>query len=93
MKAKEFNEYCAEVMGYLHKDGFFYQYEIEPSCKIRYNPYEDLNQTAEVVEVLALRETPPKPMWSNRVFGDKIYSGDSIKSILQEFIISTKAKP
>lgn len=50
MNNDDFNRKCAEIMEYLFKDGKFYQYDTTPDCRISYDPYNDLNQLAEVVE-------------------------------------------
>ena len=77
--AEEFNKYCADVMNY--------NYEVESAyC---YEPYDDLNQMAEVVEKLIQTDEVLFPQTSNMGFSIR---RDSVKQAFRDFIISTKEK-
>ena len=78
-----FNSYCAEVMGLekdienRYMDGIqFIIYAPD------YNPYDDLNQMAEVVEKLGREEISPIELI------DTLFS-KGIKQAFRDFIIST----
>ena len=77
---KEFNEYCAEVMG--HK-----------RLSAHYTPYDDLNQMAEVVEKLVsnIREQKYAPeLYQDVNPAYKIFlHGIQVKRAFRDFIIST----
>ena len=98
-----FNSYCAEVMG-LEKDiENRYMYGIQFIIYAPdYNPYDDLNQMAEVVEKLVIKyNCSPFKVGTNEyirsqnIWGEShhnlgtIKSGNKIKTAFRDFIIST----
>ena len=59
----KFNQYCAEVMGYeLDCEDRYMKNEQFVIYKLVYNPYNDLNQMAEVVEQLLKVYCVPKAL-------------------------------
>ena len=92
MKDK-FNKYCAEVMGYeILADGDMLMGVLLVDGIIGdYNPYDNLNQMAEVVEKLA-------PLQHRTFIGSMtgVWMGavkpSTIKECLRNFIISTMEK-
>ncbi len=93
----EFNKYCAEVMGYEERNlrGFgkeilFYILSDKPIMPIKnYNPYDDLNQMAEVFDKLLsnFMEHDNFPEWAS-FLGDLSFNKGAKKS-MRNFIIST----
>ena len=61
MKDK-FNRYCAEVMGYKVRQKPNYiivrPYADRSGTWLMYNPYDDLNQSAKVVDKLMMKRSP-----------------------------------
>jgi len=92
MKDK-FNKYCAEVMGYqIQKrtdimDNVFFLYG-----GMNYNPYDDLNQMADVVEKLASKWGVDEQICSDWVFAQEQMEVVGIKQAFRDFIISTMEK-
>ena len=89
MKDK-FNKYCAEVMGLekdienRYMDGIqFIIYAPD------YNPYDDLNQMAEVVEKLRIIEDYETNRCRALELNDQLRTHPTIKQAFRDFIIST----
>ncbi len=88
-----FNEYCYSVCPDLfryseeHKKWLFT--EKNGFLKHFAGPYDSLGQMSHVVQALIARTEINKPMWNECVWGEKLYSGKSIKEICREFIEST----
>jgi hypothetical protein len=90
MDKERFNKYCADVMGYRlycgHRlaDTLWFDDEHAPDYQGIYNPYDDLNQMAEVVEKLLKNED---------IFDLDIANISNgyitIKQAFRDFIIST----
>ena len=82
---EEFNLYCAEIMGY-ECHGTNRGHYVGQCWHVTgtFNPYDDLNQMAEVVERLLKNERIPKAL--------NIFSGEDIEQAFRDFIISTKEK-
>ena len=88
MKSK-FNEYCAEVMG-ININNF--TGKAVQTLIGKYNPYDDLNQMAEVVEKLVCAN---RGAYSAKRDGDenqmlnRIKGRVPVKQAFRDFIIST----
>ena len=88
MKSNEegFNKYCTHVMGYIN-DGTVGYIDLP----YKYNPYDDINQMANVVEELSVNpkyEPNFKQLVNNMVLDIPL----NVKSVLRDFIISTMEK-
>jgi len=89
MNKKEFNKYCATVMGYKSCYNEPYPFDVHEYylsgkfiCLVDdYNPYSDLNQLVDVVEVLSLRD-------EERFINTPLKSGEDIHKQFLEFVIS-----
>ena len=95
MNEREFNEYCAKVMGYKRgwkgkKEVFWLDDEGKRYLYLElYNPYNDLNQMAEVVEkLLEDADIYIKGAFPNKYMFDR----DGVKQAIRDFIISTMEK-
>ena len=95
MNREEFNKYCADVMGHeldywnAECNGGLPSYKSKSSKRKLYNPYDDLNQMAEVVEKLApLRHRHFISSLTGVWLGAEEPS--TIKQAFRDFIISTK---
>ena len=97
---QEFNKYCVEVMGYEQVQNpstdFGMWVSNGGSGRWKYNPYDDLNQMAEVVEKLLQNISSPLNSMVNqpRILEQMYYTITlgSIKQAFRDFIISTKEK-
>jgi hypothetical protein len=74
----KFNRYCLDVMGYEHDPAWFY----DPRTAEEYNPYDDLNQIAEVFDKLWIEQDT-----LDRAYLDVARKG--IKHAMRDYIIST----
>lgn len=97
MDKDKFNRYCAEVMGYvveefseLHdceekrlKDETYLMHQ-----RKQYNPYDDLNQMAGVVDVLSSQVEVRNLQGFAEEFATKMIN-NGIRSTMRDFIIST----
>ena len=100
MNEREFNEYCAKVMGYLTHDdtvpdehgGLIVQTEYAYS--VIYNPYDDLNQMAEVFDKLMSDSNfiLMKFMTYDCSHTPPLRIDIPIKDAMRDFIISTMEK-
>jgi len=88
MNKEEFNKYCAEVMGY-HKDNSEYE-AWSASLRRPYNPYDDLNQMAEVLDKLTDSTHRWDGMWESLY--DHLNCSKGIKQAMRDFIESTKGE-
>jgi len=77
----KFIKYCVEVMGYTNHVAFAEHHQEGASSQ--YNPYDDLNQMAVVVEKLMLTERFLHLKW-----GLSIYRS-GVKQAFRDFIFST----
>jgi hypothetical protein len=91
MKDK-FNKYCADVMGlevrHTDEDGeLWVWFDGQQTFSHAYNPYDDLNKMAEVVEKLA-GDGNIGHAFIDMLFNDK-YEINNIKQAFRDFILST----
>lgn len=95
MNEQEFNGYCAEVMGYeIEHDSIGALRRIDGFLE-RYNPDEDLNQLAEVVEKLLILPCVDESGTRERFYRDIAVAGDglcSFKKSFRDFVWSTKGE-
>lgn len=88
MNESGFNKYCASVMGYDYiTSSIAADYE---SVSFYYNPYNNLNQMAEVVEKLAekIEGSSLGAAFIDMLF-NSVYEVTSIKQTFRDFIEST----
>ena len=94
MNKEDFNKYCAEVMGYeLEKRRELTTAKLIAKINNRiywysYNPYDDLNQMAEVFDKLMSTENFLLTKWFTYDSGMKRVDFP-LKDVIRDFIIST----
>ena len=89
MNKVEFNKYCAEVMGLTLYRGRAIAYQTV--CGNDYNPYDDLNQMAEVWDKLMEKENFLLTKWFTYDSNMKRINF-KIEDVMRDFIISTKGE-
>ena len=91
-----FNKYCANVMGLIvvpseYSDEHIFVKNANSCLEWCYNPYDDLNQMADVVDELSVNpkyEPDFKQLVNNMVLDIPL----TVKSVMRDFIISTTDK-
>ena len=90
MNKEEFNSFCAEVMGLKLDNGLAYIDSQTLYSIYYYNPYDDLNQMAEVLDKLTDSTHRWDGMWESLY--DHLNCSKGIKQAMRDFIESTKGE-
>jgi len=92
MNKQAFNEHCASIMGYEVTISMAMVSVVFPNEPIprEYDPYEDLNQAAEVVEKLIRAPNFEVSIWQScGMVGNVVRRSITIKQAFRSFIEST----